>query len=254
MAQGIDGFIAAINVAKTPHHVWSAMETYCQYLGFDSLAFILATHGEIGEETGEKPQDVLIYERSNLVGRFDKEYQTSGAVAFDPFLIWGCRSFAPLNFGAVYAGQLPDMSRQQQEFLDLAANSGVQQAMGVPVSLRDESEYGGWIIGVDSENTEQFHTLLAEQGECVRLASVIAFERMTGLCCDRQDETKALSPRECECLTWLCSGLRTGQIADKLGLSVSAVRLYIANARKKLGAKTREHAIALAVLHGQVSL
>ena len=42
--------------------------------------------------------------------------------------------------------------------------------------------------------------------------------------------------------------------ADKLSISSSAVNLYIANAKHKLGAKTREQAIARAIFSGEITL
>jgi len=63
-----------------------------------------------------------------------------------------------------------------------------------------------------------------------------------------------LSARERECLLWLCAGLRVTMIADKLAISNSAVNLYITNAKHKLGAKTREQAVARAIFSGEINL
>lgn len=61
---------------------------------------------------------------------------------------------------------------------------------------------------------------------------------------------KDLSPRERECLLLLSKGLRNDMIAHRLNVSVPTVELHLANARRKLGAATREQAIATAVLLG----
>lgn len=61
-----------------------------------------------------------------------------------------------------------------------------------------------------------------------------------------------LSTRERECLLLLAQGLRTAQIADRLGIATVTVELYCRNARKKLAAKTREQAVALAIATRQV--
>lgn len=63
-----------------------------------------------------------------------------------------------------------------------------------------------------------------------------------------------LSTRERECLLLLAQGLRTAQIADRLGIATVTVELYCRNARKKLAAKTREQAVALAIATRQVRL
>lgn len=56
-----------------------------------------------------------------------------------------------------------------------------------------------------------------------------------------------LTQRECECLIELASGERPQRIASTLGIAPITVEFHIRNARRKLGAKTREHAIAIAL-------
>lgn len=57
---------------------------------------------------------------------------------------------------------------------------------------------------------------------------------------------RRLSPREGQCLRMVSLGLMPKQIAGRLSLSESAVRLYLKSARFKLNAKTINHAIAKA--------
>jgi len=65
---------------------------------------------------------------------------------------------------------------------------------------------------------------------------------------DKQLKPNAqLSNRERECLVWLCHGLRTQRIANRMGISVSTVEFHLRNARNKLGAATREQTVATAV-------
>ncbi len=62
-----------------------------------------------------------------------------------------------------------------------------------------------------------------------------------------------LSTREAECLLWLARGLRSAAIAERLSLAVVTVELHIKNARVKLGATTREHAVAKAITLGLIA-
>jgi DNA-binding CsgD family transcriptional regulator len=55
-----------------------------------------------------------------------------------------------------------------------------------------------------------------------------------------------LSRRERQCLQLLASGKIYKQIASALGISESAVRLYVRSARRKLSATTSHHAVAKA--------
>ncbi len=61
-------------------------------------------------------------------------------------------------------------------------------------------------------------------------------------------EIIGLSGREKECLTWLASGLRPDQIADRLNIGSKSIEKYIKSAREKLKANTRDHAVAKALI------
>lgn len=52
----------------------------------------------------------------------------------------------------------------------------------------------------------------------------------------------------------LALGSTGEQIAEKLVLSPDTVRTHIRNARRKLGAANRAHAVALALKHGEISV
>lgn len=59
-----------------------------------------------------------------------------------------------------------------------------------------------------------------------------------------------LSPRELQVLQLLADGKHNVQIAQELVLAEQTVQHHIANAKQKLGAATRAHAIAIAFREG----
>ena len=63
-----------------------------------------------------------------------------------------------------------------------------------------------------------------------------------------------LTPREREVITLLALGLSGAEIAERLVLSPETVRIHVRNARQRLGARTRAHAIALALESGAITL
>lgn len=60
----------------------------------------------------------------------------------------------------------------------------------------------------------------------------------------------AITPRETEILHWIKDGKTTSDIAEGLGLSPFTVRNHVKNIFKKLGAKSRSHAVAEAMSLG----
>lgn len=67
------------------------------------------------------------------------------------------------------------------------------------------------------------------------------------------EQASPLTQRQREVLSLLAEGNQTARIAEKLGLSEPAVSQHFANARKALGAQTREHALAIAMRDGLIA-
>ncbi len=62
----------------------------------------------------------------------------------------------------------------------------------------------------------------------------------------------ALSSRERCALQLLAQGLGNSEIALSMGIAEVTVRMHLKNARRKMGAATREQALALALVRGQI--
>jgi DNA-binding NarL/FixJ family response regulator len=71
---------------------------------------------------------------------------------------------------------------------------------------------------------------------------------------DVDERVHALTPREREVVRLLGEGLRTRDIAVRLVLSPMTVDTHARNVMRKLGARTRVHALALAIRLGEIEL
>ena len=67
-------------------------------------------------------------------------------------------------------------------------------------------------------------------------------------------QAPALSPREREVMALMAEGLTAEHVAGRLGVGVETVRTHVRNAIRKLGARNRVHAIALALERGEIAL
>lgn len=63
-----------------------------------------------------------------------------------------------------------------------------------------------------------------------------------------------LSPREREIMHLMAEGLTAETIGDEITISVETVRTHVRNAVRKLQARNRVHAIAIALERGEISL
>lgn len=78
--------------------------------------------------------------------------------------------------------------------------------------------------------------------------------RLKALLAAGEARAPVLTPREREILSFLADGLTGEEIAERLVLSPETIRTHVRNAMRKLGAKTRVHAVALAFESGEVEL
>ena len=69
----------------------------------------------------------------------------------------------------------------------------------------------------------------------------------------RAVERVTLTEREREILTLVAAGMQGPEMAQRLFLSTETVKSHVQSAMTKLGARTRAHAVALALLTGQIN-
>lgn len=123
---------------------------------------------------------------------------------------------------------------------------------GFTVSLSVDQR-AGWILKpVDSDSSMRPDRKVAAQR--VAIQSYALFMRILDDQLTCETEPKSLSRRERECLTLLAQGLRTQRIAERIAISPATIEFHFKSARKKLGALTREQALAISVQNGWVQV
>lgn len=122
---------------------------------------------------------------------------------------------------------------------------GYHKGCSIPSSHFCESWVGGMGIAMADVPDDDFESLWADhQHEITEICGLLD----CGMRNIYSEEFVGLTSRENECLTWLSAGLTPQQIAHKLGLSDKRVATIIAQAKRKLKATTRDHAVARALL------
>ena len=70
---------------------------------------------------------------------------------------------------------------------------------------------------------------------------------------EKSNEDVDLTPRERECLNWAARGKSEWEISQILGISEHTSEKHLLNAKTKLGASNRVHAVAEAIRRGLIS-
>jgi DNA-binding CsgD family transcriptional regulator len=134
-----------------------------------------------------------------------------------------------------------------------AREAGQASCLVVPLRHGDARLPG--LVGIFSELTQpNLERSLETRGSALCLAALAADQRMQAIQRAQVARHISLSPREQECLKWLGSGLRNDRIAERMGVTRPTVEMHLANARRKLGAATRDHALVKALSFGLIDV
>ena len=173
----------------------------------------------------------------------------------DPFFKT-CTTFTAFKTGADYLDENEAMlDCGEVRFIQEASETGVRSGLSSPVKLINPGHFGGWNFG-SSLKRQEFDKIAALHGQTLRLAGFIIHNHLQEAAFQNAEgaEGGLLSIRERECLLWLANGLKSAEIADRLGIALVTVDLHFKNARKKLKAATREEALAKAIINGEICL
>lgn len=230
----IETFIDRIVMAESAEAVWSATERYFSAHGFDRLIY--------ADLTGKMP--VM---RNSFPDSFGEYYVDVCNPAADPFFRYCCATLTPIGTGLDYADDYAYLTPSERQIIETAREAGMRAGFSCTFQLAGKAGMGGWNIG-STLNRCEVEAISGAHAHSLRLAALYAHERMrlmrnaTPAC-----TTSKLSPREHDCLAYLAAGMKTQQIADALGIKPVTVELHLRKARERLGAKTREQALAKAL-------
>lgn len=228
----------SINQTNHPdnaNRIWDITTAFFAANGFDKLIYLDAGPGNFTL-------------RTTLADAWVARYQDRGYAAIDPFLSHCCATLRPISTGIAYADLHQGLSAAQMNMIDEASTFGINAGFSSTTRLNGACGLAGWNIG-SSLSRREVDTLRTHSEAALRLAAHHAHDALVRT---RFKTSALLSRREVQCLQYLAQGYRTKDIARALDLSCAAVELYLRNARKKLGATTREQAVAIVTARGVV--
>jgi DNA-binding CsgD family transcriptional regulator len=168
---------------------------------------------------------------------FDRDY-----FSIDPVLAAGRKGFLPIDWMTV-----EHSSKEARHFFKEAESYGVGRH-GFTLPIRGLAGERALFTITTHATDEHWHRWRLSHLRDFHLLSHYFHDRAMRLAGLRaEDVLRPLSPREKQCLESVMQGRAPGQVADALGLSLSAVHAYLRTARQKLECKTIEQAIAKAI-------
>lgn len=227
-----------LNSARDSRDVWMSSLQVLSDLGLSKVVFF---------DLSKATAPVIL---SNAGADWTDEYTATVLAGRDPF---------PLNCLSRVDPVLTGIGHMEgQDYLSDAALEQVAQGSeslnirtGLSITLcPDQTGAGIGLNLMSNHSVAEFSQLRAEQEAVWR-----AWCQLTYAGLSKQPAplpVAILSVRESDCLALVADGLRTNEIAYRLGISDGTVEMHTRNARAKLGAKTRDQAVAIAVRSGLV--
>lgn len=235
----LDRFVAEAEL----EHRWAAAEEFVRELGIKSV-LVAKVH--------ERSLDVS-WVNTNMPVSWMEEYLHQNYIGVDSLVsdLSGKSGTQVLNSGLL-------SKSSAQNALELDYDQGLRIAgFGTLVCTRfaQPNEFGTFVcFGFDHLSNAGTKKWVSE-GKI--LSALLAVNIQSPLDDKNNDLVKRLSPqltaRQQDVLCLLATGLQTGRIAEKLQITEASVSFHFANARKALGAQTREQALAIALKRGLIN-
>ncbi|WP_417625574.1 autoinducer binding domain-containing protein [Pararhodobacter aggregans] len=226
-------FPAALAQAQTPAAACTELLSWSEPHGFSIYAIGAAPHPDAPYPTQfmvtNWPQDWQSAYYDRQFGDRDPTLRAMKALG---------RPFTISDLRAGRCGFLPGAA--EREVLDFAASLGYPEGLLVPVYRANG--YRGFSV-LAGNAPDPGPALRA------RLQFLLehAHDRLRVLVAQQLDENALLTPREVQILSLARLGQGDADIARQAAISIRTVRFHFDNARRKLAARSRSEAIAIAV-------
>lgn len=220
----LDDFLDLVIGETDPDRLWTASTCWLAAEGFDKVIHV----------TGGAGAPVA---KTTLGAAFESHYRDRRFDRHDPFGKYCLTAPGSVATGADHLGDYPYLGDQEREVIRSAGDAGFRAGFS-SVVRRDARGWEAWNVG-SSLARRDVEAIRRQHGRDIRLALLAVRGRLGG------PAVPILSARERQCLALIGDGLRIKSIARELGLAEVTVELHLRNARRKLGAKTRDQAVRL---------
>jgi DNA-binding CsgD family transcriptional regulator len=198
-----------------------------------------------------KPDGLVVFD--NLAPSFLEHYNEQRHFEADPFLHEVCHGLTPRISCSAAEDDWRMRTPRQQRIRDEATEFGIRSAFFVPTLAHGADGFGGFVLSSDGD-PRAFAACIRSHGREIRLAAMHADRAVRRVLRLAALADVTLTAREIDCVQGLARGERISRIAARLGVAEVTVAMHLKNARVKLGAATRDQAVALGVAAGLVDL
>lgn len=235
-------FLSRLDATPDSGDAWAETVAFMRNLGALHVAQVMIF---TGEPTVAADSDACIY-RATMDEQWMADYLPRDILRWSPVALHCAEHVTPCPLGVEMIDLMRNLTPEGVDIVRFSAEAGIRSGVCFPVRDPALGAWGGVAFATGLPRHE-FQALMKAIGHVVQVAALCADIRIRELAMRDSARSVRLTARERECLLWLTEGLRPSAIAERLGVKRVTVDLHIANARRKLGAATREQAVANAL-------
>jgi DNA-binding CsgD family transcriptional regulator len=168
----------------------------------------------------------------------------------DPVRLAVRDSIEPVDWGTLEGR--PDAPEPEQRLWRHMREAGFKGGLSIPLHEPITGHYGCLSIHLRDDGAE-LHGLSGPELAALQAAALHFHGALQARFGGAERIDIELSRREREALHWVAGGLVSKAIARRMGLSPYTVDMHIAQAMRKLGARTRSEAASLAFMQGRIA-
>lgn len=221
---------------------------------FGKFGFHITTYGILDKNTGN-----ILGFHSNMADDWMAYYMTQDYRLDDPWAQYIVGNDTPVLYSREGESELIVKKGSLGEaMMDDVSHYGLNNSICIPIHNKFGDVNTGFNLGSDMNHAE-FKAMIAEYKEDILLGAALINNNLAATSptdCDMPSwfvnphMKNLLSERELEVLKWLSEGNRNDRIAEKMNIASVTVNFHLKEIKRKLGARTREQAVALAFKQG----
>lgn len=180
------------------------------------------------------------------------EYGENKFAIIDPVVRDAPLSIGPFAWGT--KSYLDNLTSQEIAVFTAAKKHGIRRGIAVPIHAAGNEFSGVSIVSNKDETEAEFDDRYeARAYSLTAIAPLVhsAIRRILNVP-DQQSRARLLTPRECECLSWVAKGKSFADVSDILGISRTTVITHVNRSKQKLQVRTTQQAVAQLIGSGLV--
>lgn len=227
--------------AETEEDIKIVCNKLCEIVGFEYYLYAICSVTSLSAPT--------IHSISNYPDEWFRMYFDEEMQKHDPVVKYCFENTTPIRWDKLISME-QYFDEVGVEIMRRAEAFGLVNGLSIPLKA-PSGEVA--IYSLATNNPERIEERLLEVLPYAQLFGTRIFDIQSRLN-QTMSEAKAyrLTAREVECLFWACEGKTTWEISKIVNVTERTIIFHLASATKKLGATSRQHAVAKALICGLI--